>query len=201
MVLALVAGVLYCLYLFRGAFGVSSPTVDQESTGRANSGSRSTRISWQTVDRSADGFKVQMPAGATELQVPAFTSNGSKEPVEMLQSSLDSNVTYAVAWAENPPVERASSDGAERTLDLARDGALARTQAMLTGETRSNRNGYPERDFSGQNAGGGVLNARLILAGSRLYMLIASFPSSRARHEDDVNHFFDSFSLAGAPGN
>ena len=90
---------------------------------------------------------------------------------------------------------------------MARDGALGRTQTTLLSESRDNRNGYPSRDFSARNAGGGILNARLILAGNRLYLLIATFPAASARRDEDVNHFFDSFSLTtdgmttGAPGN
>ena len=53
----------------------------------------------------------------------------------MIYAYPDSQTTYAVTWADNPPVERASGDGAERTLDMARDGALARTQATLIGES------------------------------------------------------------------
>ena len=98
-------------------------------------------------------------------------------------------------------MERASPDGADRTLDLARDGALARTQATLTGESRDQRDGFPARDFSGCNVGGGILNARMILAGRRLYMLIVAFPAASARSEEDVNRFFDSFSLTSAARN
>lgn len=37
----------------------------------------------------------------------------------------------------NPPVERAPSEDAEKTLDMARDGALGRTQTCLISETRN----------------------------------------------------------------
>jgi hypothetical protein len=46
---------------------------------------------------------------------------------------------------------------------------------------------------SAQNGNGGVLDARLIMAGNRLYVLMALFPSAGARRERDVTRFFDSF--------
>ena len=80
-----------------------------------------------------------------------------------------------------------------QTLNNARDGALTRTQTTLVSEQSSSRQGHPVQDFSGRNAGGGVFNARLILVGRRLYMLMATFPSASARRQVDVDRFFNSF--------
>ncbi|MGA2572179.1 MAG: hypothetical protein ABSF23_16855 [Terracidiphilus sp.] len=151
---------------------------------------------WRTVDRAADGFNADMPAGVTRTQIPAYHEQGVMEPVQMIQASIDPETTYAVAWAEIHPVERAGTgEGADKTLDMARDGALGRTQTTLIGESRGDRYGYPSRDFSARNANGGVLNARLVLAGTRLCLLVATFPNTGTRRDDDLNRFFASFSL------
>jgi hypothetical protein len=81
---------------------------------------------------------------------------------------------------------------------MARDGALGRTQTTLVGESRGDCYGYPSRDFPARSASGGILNARLVLAGTRLYLLVATFPNAAARRDDDVNRFFASFSLTSA---
>ena len=70
-----------------------------------------------------------------------------------------------------------------------------RTQTTEVSEVRSNPGGSPGRDFVGRNAGGGVLNARLIYAGQRLYLLSATFPSVAARRDEDIARFFNSFAL------
>ena len=101
-----------------------------------------------------------MPAGASETQIPAYTGSGVVEQVEMIEAQVDPDTTYSVAWADNPPVGRAASEDIEKTLDMARNGALGRTQTTLISESRSNRDGYPAHDFSGRNAGGGILDAR-----------------------------------------
>jgi hypothetical protein len=154
---------------------------------------------WQTVDRSADGFTVQMPGAASETQIPAYSENGVVEQVPMIETTVNPETTYAVAWADNPPVEQAAGEDQEKTLDMARDGALGRTQTSLVSESRREIDGHVSREFVARNAEGGILNGRLILAGTHLYMLIATFPGTEEWREEDVNRFFESFKLTGAP--
>jgi hypothetical protein len=78
---------------------------------------------------------------------------------------------------------------------MARDGMLSRTQTTLTSETRTTPDGYPARDIAAANAGGGVLNARIIFTGERLYTLMALFPAASARREQDVTRFYKSFEI------
>jgi hypothetical protein len=186
--------IAYLAYEYRGDFGL----------GGRGSG---TKVTWETVDRSADGFRVQLPAGVSATLVPAYTESGMVEQIEMIEAKVDPDTTYAVAWADNPPVERAASEDPEKTLNMARDGALGRTQTTLVMESRGKIGGYASREILARNARGGILNGRLILAGTHLYMLIGTFPSTSARRDEDVKRFFDSFSLTNsgvtmsAPGN
>lgn len=187
----LLLGVIaYLVYEYRADFGLGG--------SRGGLGAGGGEAAWQTVDRTADGFKVQMPATSGQSEVPAYTGGGVAEQIEMIAATVDPDTTYAVAWADNPPVETAAGEDAGRTLEMARDGALGRTQTTLVAESRGERDGYPARDFLGRNASGGTLNARLILARTRLYMLIATAPSASARHDADVDRFFNSFAMTGA---
>jgi hypothetical protein len=193
-----VIGVIgYFVYQHRVWLGLSSagggvPT-EETSTDQEPA-----HVSWRAVERVQNGFRVEMPSDTSEIQVPAYDAEGGAEEMDMIVATPNAETTYAVAWNDNPPVERASGEAVERTLDNARDGALARTQTTLVGESRTNYMGYPGRDFSGRNQSGGLFNARLILKGTTLYMMIAAFPAPSARRDEDVNHFFDSFKLTGA---
>ena len=209
----LVVGLIaFCIYAFRADLGLVRPeggkpekanlessSLESTSMGHTNPGSQPTPTVWLIVDRAADGFTVEMPGNIIETQVPAYNEWGGIEPVEMIQAAPGAETTFAVTWADNPPVERAASENVERTLDMARNGALARTRTTLTGESRSALGVYTARDFSSRNDNGGILKARLILAGRRLYMLIATFPYSSPQREQDVTRFFNSFTLSAAP--
>lgn len=163
-------------------------------------GSGAPAIAWQRVERPDEGFRVDLPGDAKDLQVPAYNESGSAEPVKMLVASPDGETTFAVSWQDNPPVARVNNRLPERTLEMARDGMLARTRTTLASDSRLTLKGYPARDIAARNPSGGVLNARLIYAGERLYTLLALYPSSEARHERDVKHFFNSFQPAGQAG-
>lgn len=158
------------------------------------------RITWKAIDRPGDGFQVEMPEDPRPLQVPAYNEAGVSEPVNMIFSSPDGGTTYAVAWADNPPPMRMANHAPDPTLDAAREGLLARTQTSLVNETRCRPQGYPGRDILARNVGGGVLDARLIMAGQRLYMLTAAYPSMSARRDSDVKHFFNSFEVSDGGG-
>jgi hypothetical protein len=194
----LILGCVY-VYLHRQDLGlVSSTSSDGDgSTSSEQSGSeyRPAHIVWQPVDRTPDGFKVEMPADVKDIQIPAYNEQGGADQVNMIFSNADAETTYSVAWADNPPVMLASGRSPQKTLDTARDDALARTQTSLVGESRNDTKGFPTREFSAKNVGGGVMNSRLIFDGPRLYMLIAAFPSASARRDEDVQRFFNSFTV------
>jgi hypothetical protein len=185
------------IYLHRVEFGLARlPTpVTYTSAESVAPSSQPTPINWEKVDRSAQGFQVEMPTDIKELQIPAYNESGGSEQVNMIFSHADAETSFAVAWADDPPVARANQRSPAKLLDMAQDDAMARTQTSLTGENRNDFDGFPARDFSARNAGGGILNSRLIYATPRLYMLIAAFPSENARREEDVRRFFNSFAV------
>ena len=187
------------IWLHRVELGLVRPanleTEDASNGEPASPITRPARITWENVNRSPDGFKVEMPADIEELQVAASNERGGADQISMIRSKSNAETTFAVAWADDPPVARANSRSAGRILDMARDDAMARTQTSLTTETRNMVGGFPARDFSARNTSGGVMTSRLIYVNPRLYMLIAAFPSQSARREQDVARFFDSFAI------
>jgi hypothetical protein len=199
---AIVAGAAY--FYLNGGFGFKGKVQAIDglggSSGLGGSGSRPAHMSWQTSSRPDAGFSVEMPAEPRDLQVPAYNEAGGTEPVKMIFANPDGETTFAVSWEDNPPVARVNNRIPEKTLDAARDGMLSRTQTYLESETKVTAGGYPARDVAAHNAGGGVLNVRLIYTGERLYTLMALFPGAGARREQDVIRFYNSFSPSRVPG-
>ena len=196
-----VLGIVY-IYLHRQELGLVRPA--GAGAGNDTSGepvapiAHPAHISWEKVDRSPDGFKLEMPTDIKQLQIPAYNERGGSDQVNMIFSNADAETTFAVVWADDPPVARTNDRSPGKILDMARDGAVARTQTSLTGDSRNNIGGFPGRDFSARNVGGGVMNSRLIYANPRLYMLIAAFPSESARRDKDVTRFFNSFAIVSS---
>ncbi|HEY1897909.1 MAG TPA: hypothetical protein VGG62_16635 [Terracidiphilus sp.] len=166
----------------------------QRGTASDSDAGRSLRGRWRTVDRAGDGFKINLPGDPKDLQVPAYNESGGSEPVHMLMAAPNADSTFAITWQDNPPVMRISSHEPERTLNAARDGMLVRTQTMMVSQLLSNQHGNPTMDVLARNVQGGILNARLVCAGNRLYIMMALFNSADAAQDQDVSRFFDSFS-------
>ncbi len=184
------------LYLHRQEFGLvlPQPLIGADSAGSdAALSSEPAHITWQTVNRTDDGFRVDMPIDVKYVQVPDTNESGGTEQVNMIIAYPNSETTFSVAWADNPPVYRVTGRSPDRELDMARDGTLARTQTSLMTESRDPAGGLPAREIVARNGGGGMMDARLIFAGERLYMLTCAFPSANARREQDVTRFFNSF--------
>lgn len=103
-------GAIACfLYLYRVKMGLSGSgrTLDNDTTSQSSSSPAPAQIDWQNVDRSPDGFEVQMPAGTNQTLIPAYNARGGVEEVNMIMAMPGSD-TFAVAWADHPPVERAA---------------------------------------------------------------------------------------------
>ena len=181
-----VLGVGAYFYFYRGFRPGSSRGTGGESSSPA-------QMSWQSVSRPEEGFKIEMPADTKQTQVPAYNEMGGTEPVNLLYSSPDADTVFALAWSDNPPVARVNHRTPDLTLDQAREGMLARTQTTLASESKIVDQGFPARDITARNAGGGFLDARFVLVNDRLYTLMALYPSTNARHEQDVVRFYNSF--------
>ena len=198
----LIAGCAYA-YVHRqelGLAGLFTPRADSsDASGEpVLPAAHPARIDWQTVDRPQAGFRLEMPSDTKDIQVPAYNEKGGTQTINMVYSNPDSASTFSISWADNPPVAEGNNRSIDHVMDMARDGALQRTQTTLVSESRSSPGGNPARDFMASNASGGVMDTRLIMAGKRLYMLSAAFPSMSARREQDVKRFFGSFQASEA---
>ena len=179
------------VYLYTQGGGTALMNLVSGNSRHAGAAESSARAHWHTVQRPSDGFKVDLPSDDKDLQVPAFNESGGVESVNMVAANPDSDVTYAVTWEDNPPVARVNHS-IDRILNTARDGMLARTETTIVSQSRGYQRSYPSLDFLARNAAGGILNARLVVADERLYVLMALFPSPASRSERDVNRFFNS---------
>src|SRR5271165_5326780 len=99
----LVIGVILALR-FRSNIGFLRewlPTRSSNSVLDAAAGKESV---WRPVDESSQGFKVEMPGDPRQIVVQADNEAGSTEPISMLQVKPQPDRSFAIAWADKPPV-------------------------------------------------------------------------------------------------
>ena len=195
LVILLTLGYMAFRHRHELGFGSATPATPQITANQTTTVPQPVKIVWQSIDRTMEGFKVEMPANAQQIKIPAYNEHGGSEQVDMLYAYPDPQICYSISWEEDPPVERINSHIPDRTLDMARVDALERSQTMLVSKSEISQQGFPGREFSARNTGGGVFSSRLVLARHRLYMLTAAYPSGEARRDEDVSRFFNSFSV------
>jgi hypothetical protein len=181
-----IAGLIYFGYKYRSLIGLGG-----------SSSAQTAAMSWRTVTRSGEGFQIELPASPQLSQTQAANESGGNEQINLLVASPSAQTTFSIAWADSPPVVRVNGGAPERILTAARNQFLSRTQTTAVSESPTTVNGLSARDLVAQNSGGGVMDARLIVAGERLYMLTAAYPSMDARREQDVIRFYNSFKMTG----
>lgn len=178
--------------------GFKTGVTRSTSAGIFHSGGK---LDWQTVAKDDVGYRVEAPGKLSDTSVSAYNIDGSTEPVHMAVARVADNVSYAVAWADNPPIARITHSSPDNLLDMARDGAMDRTHSRLITENHLTVQGYPARDFQASTqSGAGFLYARLISAGQRLYMLLVIYPSADSLREQDTVRFFNSFKIGQSAG-
>lgn len=145
---------------------------------------------WHTY-RAPDGkFSIELPAEpATEtVQVPI--ENGGTKPMIIVSAETSKSTEYTCSYIEDETVQSESPDQA---LDSARDGSLKKTQGTLISQERLALAGFPALDMKAHTRGDSLLDARMLIAGKRLYMIVAVTTVESDREPRTIQRVFDSF--------
>jgi hypothetical protein len=123
---------------------------------------------------------VKAPIGDMEMHV--FRATRGKE-------------SYTLTYNDYPPDALKGVD-AERILDAARDGGVGTTHGKVSKETKiaKSEKNLPSRELE-IDIQGTTANARLLLAGNRLYVIMA-YPANSGGSAARAKQFLDSFKLA-----
>jgi hypothetical protein len=129
-------------------------------------------------EQSTSTFKA--PLGNVELHVFRSARNNERE-------------VYTLTYHDLPSAQ-VNSDGPEKVLDAARDGGIEATHGKLIKETKvASASENPSRDLKIEIQGV-TTYSRMILAGNRLYVIMA-YPDGSNGSSDRAKAFLDSFKL------
>jgi predicted Zn finger-like uncharacterized protein len=149
---------------------------------------------WREHDSPAGGFRVELPAEPRRDTERRFRDVGLR--FERMKAVEGTHLwtraeNYAIAHRDLAPGRLATDD---QVLD-AQIKDLLRGEVRQTGQTtRIEVDGFPGREFSCQTGNGSVYTGRVVLAGTRVYVLLAG---GRFAESDDgnVRHFLESFEI------
>jgi hypothetical protein len=147
---------------------------------------------WQTHDSQQGGFRVELPGEPRKDVERRFREQGLRLPGMKVEGThlWTRAENYAIAYRDLP-------DGPRQTDDQILDDEIKR----VLGEPRQARpadpidvGGFPGREFEYRAKGGAVYRGRVILAGTRVYVLLAG---GRFTEPDDENvrRFLESFEV------
>jgi hypothetical protein len=148
---------------------------------------------WRKFESKRGTFSVMFP------DVPIETTKKLRTEIGNVASTrftvvAGTSVTYDVMYNDYPKAGIAKVNP-QLLLDAARDGLLNQTKGRLVSDKHIVLGAVPGRDQEILGADGTRYWARLVLAGNRMYQLMAI---ARPPATADTQTFFDSFQLLGA---
>ncbi|MEW6755009.1 MAG: hypothetical protein AB1505_29105 [Candidatus Latescibacterota bacterium] len=152
---------------------------------------------WRPYRSEAAGFRVEV-AGPVRERTLDEEIDGVRVTSHYVSFSRD-EVEYAVARVDLPP-QLAQGQPAAALLALAQGALVRRLGGRATAQRDTTVAGQPASAFQVEARDGSVLAVRSLMAGRRLYTLMAASSSSGEPDIPGPGHFFASFALLGSGG-
>jgi hypothetical protein len=143
---------------------------------------------WITFESPEGGFRVELPS-EPESNVQSVPSQAGPLEAAVFTVEVDADTGYIVAYTDYPEEVLEVEPGT--VLDGAVQGAATNVSGTVESSTKLTVEGFPAVDYV-IAVDGGRVEARAILAGSRIYLLqrAASQPD-----QDEFRRLVDSFEL------
>ena len=156
---------------------------------------------WGNVAPANAGFKILMPAKATEKVTPVAGRPDLEHHLIVLETEL---AAYIVSYAEFPD-EITDPVQIKEMLDRGREGGLASSKGQLKNEKEIKLGDYTGREWRIEIPGGIVATARAYWVKRRLYQTVfletpkaGDTPELTKLRQEAGHKFLDSFALSEA---
>lgn len=144
---------------------------------------------WELVKPDGLGFEVEFP-GKSEFTEQQGDDGGKIRTYAVKSSAAAYDLTV---W--DLPEGEVGPDDVARVLDNVRDGTLKSISAKLRDEAKIEISGQPARNVTA-DVMGMVWRGRIVIAGNRLYQLVAIISKS-AETSPETERYMNSFKLHG----
>lgn len=146
---------------------------------------------WQTYTAPDGTFSIELPGQPAIEATQAPLDDGGTAPMTLVSVQPTSSTAYMCSYVENDNLANKTPD---EILEAARDGSLKKTQGTLMSQSRLTVQGYPALDVQAQARENSVTDSRIVLAGKRLYMIVA-VAGAQEREPKTVQRVLNSFKM------
>jgi hypothetical protein len=149
-------------------------------------------LRWQTYTAPDNTFTVELPGKPSVETTQAPVEGGGTKPMTLVSVKPTNSTSYMCSYAEDKNIGDKSSD---EVLEAARDGSLGKTQGTVISQKRLTVQGYPALEMQARARGSSLLDARIVVAEKRLYLMVAVTTVERDREPKVIQRMFDSFKV------
>jgi hypothetical protein len=147
---------------------------------------------WETYTAPDGSFSVELPGKPAVETTQAPVEGGGTTALTLVSVKPTSATAYMCSYAED---ENIGTKPPDEALESARDGSLSKTEGTLISQKRMTVQGHPALDMQARARGNSLVDSRMIVAGKRLYMIMAVSSGQQDREEKTIQRMFESFKI------
>jgi hypothetical protein len=147
---------------------------------------------WRTYNAPDGSFSIELPGEPTVKTVQIPAEGGSTRVATILNVEATKSTGFTCTYIDDESIQTKSPDQA---FESTRDGSLRETQGTLISQERLTIQGFPAVDVHASAAGNSLLDSRMVLAGKRLYMIVAESTPAEGRDPTTIRRVLDSFKI------
>lgn len=147
---------------------------------------------WHTYTAPDGSFSIELPSEPAVKTVQVPVPGGGTRTASVVTAEATKTTAFTCSYLDDDSGQIKSPDQA---LESGRDGSLRQTQGTLISQERLTVQGFPALDVHASAAGNSLLDSRMVLAGKRLYMIVAVATVAEDRDPNTIRRVLDSFKI------
>lgn len=155
-------------------------------------GTGCSKLTWQTFSSQDGSLTVEVPGD------PKYSRKSTNTPLGSIGLDIyqieKSNTLYMFSISKMP-VELSKVKSTQQLLSDAREGGLRGVQGTLVKEDKIKINGYPGIEITANAKQSHKVFARIIIAGNKLYIVMAVTKQSSDSPSTDIRKYLDSIKI------
>jgi hypothetical protein len=147
---------------------------------------------WQTYVAPDGKFSVEMPGVPLTHTSEAPVPGRNAAVIHNLMVTTITGTAFMCSYHSNPNFVNRPPDP---ILEGGRDGAVKNVQGSIVSQKKLKVQDYPALEFQATARLDSTVDARMILVGDRMYMLLVVSPAKIGRDTKSITRMFDSFKV------